>query len=255
MIMKSIRITTLPMAACALAFSSLSLHASESDDKIESSMKNSYVFRTYLKDDKIKTKSEDGVVTLTGSVEQGFHKTLAEDTAGALDGVKSVDNQITIREEGSGTQDKWIRLKIETSLLFHRNVDASSTKVVVDDGNVTLSGEATDKTEKTLATEYASDVEGVKSVKNEMTLAKTPDEPRRTVSEQMDDASITALVKSSLLVHYSTSAVKTTVETRIGVVTVGGVAENALQRNKVSKLAAEIHGVDKVINNMSLKSN
>ena len=45
-----------------------SVRASETDDRIEAAAKKSYVFKTYLKNDAIKTESENGVVTLTGTV-------------------------------------------------------------------------------------------------------------------------------------------------------------------------------------------
>jgi len=35
------------------------LFASETDDRIETAAKNSYVFRTFLKDDSVKAESED----------------------------------------------------------------------------------------------------------------------------------------------------------------------------------------------------
>jgi osmotically-inducible protein OsmY len=78
--------------------------------------------------------------------------------------------------------------------------------------------------QKELTTEYARDVEGVKDVKNEMTVAKTPAKPDETLGEKIDDASITAQVKSSLMSHRSTSAIKTKIETTDGVVTVSGIA-------------------------------
>ena len=62
------------------------------DNRIESSAKNSYVFKTYLQADDIKVQSEDGTVTLTGTVSEESHKSLAEETVADLPGVKSVDN-------------------------------------------------------------------------------------------------------------------------------------------------------------------
>jgi len=52
-------------------------------------------------------------------------------------------------------------------------VSAGKTEVDVKDGIVTLQGEATSQAQKDLTTEYAKDVEGVKEVKNEMTVTKT----------------------------------------------------------------------------------
>ena len=54
------------------------------------------------------------------------------------------------------------------------------------DGILTLRGEATSEAQKDLTTEYAKDVEGVKDVKNEMTVAKTPVKPDKTVGEKVD---------------------------------------------------------------------
>src|SRR4051794_27886558 len=73
--------------------------SSETDDRIESSAKKSYVFKTYLKDDAIKTESTSGAVILTGSVAEESHKTLAENTVASLPGVKSVDNRLKVKGE------------------------------------------------------------------------------------------------------------------------------------------------------------
>ncbi|RPJ05371.1 MAG: BON domain-containing protein, partial [Deltaproteobacteria bacterium] len=56
------------MMALALLVISVPVQASKTDDRIEASAKDSYVFKTYLKGDDIKVKSKDGAVTLTGTV-------------------------------------------------------------------------------------------------------------------------------------------------------------------------------------------
>jgi osmotically-inducible protein OsmY len=122
----------------------------------------------------------------------------------------------------------------------------------VKNGIVTLQGEASSLAEKELTTEYAKDVDNVKSVRNEMTIAKTPAIPSETVGDKIDDASITAEVKSSLLSHHSTSALKTSVETTDGVVTLNGIAKNDAEKSLVTKLATDINGVTSVINNMTI---
>jgi osmotically-inducible protein OsmY len=250
-----IRIHSLALLAAtgALLVTSTSLWASDTDDRIESSAKKSYVFKTYLKDDSIKTESKNGAVTLTGTVAESSHKSLAQDTVESLPGVKSVDNQLKVKGESHAEHsDGWVGTKVRTTLLFHRNVSATKTDVNVADGIVTLSGEASSQAQKELTTEYAKDVEGVKEVKNEMTIAKTPAKPDQTIGEQIDDASITAQVKSSLVSHRSTSAVQTKVETTDGVVTVSGIAKNAAEKSLVTKLVTDINGVTRVINNMTI---
>ena len=232
---------------------SSSLRAADTDDRIESAAKKSYVFKTYLKDDAIKTEAKNGVVTLTGTVAESSHKSLAENTVESLPGVTSVDNQLTVKS-GSPAEhsDAWLGVKVKSALLFHRNVRATKTDVNVTDGVAILSGEASSQAQKELTTEYAKDVEGIKEVKNEMTIAKAPAKADETMSDKVDDASTTAQVKSSLLTHRSTSAIKTKVTTTDGVVTISGSAKNEAEKSLVTKLATDINGVASVVNNMTI---
>jgi osmotically-inducible protein OsmY len=171
----------------------------------------------------------------------------------SLPGVKSVDDQLMVSgQQPAEHSDTWIKMKVQTALLFHRNVSATGTTVYVKDGVVTLQGEASSLAQKELTTEYAKDIDNVKSVKNEMTIAKNPAAPDATMGDKIDDASITAQVKSSLLSHRSTSALNTGVSTTDGVVTLTGVAKNDAEKSLVTKLATDINGVTSVINNMTV---
>lgn len=251
--MKSTSSLALLAAAGALLVTSTSLRAADTDSRIESSAASSYTFKTYLKDDSIKVDSKEGAVTLTGTVTQDSDKSLAENTVANLPGVISVDNQLVL----SGTQpaehsDAWITMKVKTALLFHRNVSATGTTVYTDNGVVTLQGVASSTAQKELTTEYAQDVANVKEVKNDMTIASTPAAPDSTVGDKIDDASITAEVKTSLMSHSGTSAMRTGVTTSEGVVTVTGIAKNDAEKSLVTKLATDINGVTSVINNMTV---
>jgi osmotically-inducible protein OsmY len=251
--MKTTHTLALLAAVSTMLMTSAPLRAADTDSRIESSAAKSYTFKTYLKDDSIKIASKDGVVTLTGTVAEASHKSLAEDTVAGLPDVKSVDNQLTIKGENPAEHsDAWITMKVKTALLFHRNVSGTGTSVYTKDGVVTLQGEASSMAQKELTTEYAKDIDNVKSVNNEMTIAKTPATPGATIGDKIDDASITAEVKTALLSHHSTSALKTSVSTTDGVVTVGGIAKNDTEKSLVTKLATDIIGVTSVINNMTV---
>ena len=197
--MKTNSVLSLFVAMSAILTTGTSLRAYETDSRIEASAAKSYVFKTYLKDDSIKTESKNGVVTLTGTVCEPSHKSLAQDTVESLPGVKSVDNQLLVSgEQPAEHSDAWINMKVKCALLFHRNVSCTGTNVYVKDGIVTLQGEAGTLAQKELTTQYAKDVDNVKEVKNDMTVAATPPAPDSSVGEKIDDASITAEVKSSL---------------------------------------------------------
>jgi osmotically-inducible protein OsmY len=242
------------MAAMAalLAFSAPVI-AADMDSRITISAKDSYVFKTYLQDDDIRIQSRDGAVTLTGMVLEESHKSLAQDTLAGLPGVTSVDNRLEVKAETQArSPDEWLATKVKTALMFHSSVSAGTTRVKVKYGIVTLQGEAANEAQKELTTEYARDVEGVKGVKNDMTVAGDS-KKLRTVGETIDDASITAQVKLTLLYHRSTSAIKTSVTTRDGVVTLSGKAGNSAELDLASKLASDIYGVKDVKNLMTVE--
>jgi osmotically-inducible protein OsmY len=239
-------------AVAPLAFS-MPVQAAQMDSRIESSAQQSYVFKTYLKNDDIKIKSKDGAVTLTGTVGESFHKSLAQETVADLPGVKSVDNRLeTKNAPPTANSDAWLRDKVKITLSFHRSVSAVATEVDVKDGVVTLRGSAATMAQKDLTTEYARDVEGVKSVTNEMIVKAAPKE-KRTVGETIDDSSITSQVKMTLLYHRSTSALHTTVKTKRGVVTLTGTAKNAQEKDLATKLARDVNGVKDVTNRMTIE--
>jgi osmotically-inducible protein OsmY len=261
--MKSMCSVVLLLVAVALLVISVpgSASASETDERIESSARESYVFQKYLKDDSVQIKSSDGIVTLSGSVAEESHKSLAQEAVASLPGVKSVDNRLEVKgESGPENSDAWVGMKVKATLLFHRNVSAL-TEVSTKDGIVTLKGDATSQAQKDLTTELVKDIEGVQDVRNEMAVAKAPGSSGETagdklsaVGEAIDDASITALVKLTLLYHRSTSALNTKVETNGGVVTVGGTAKNGAEKDLVTKLVQDVRGVKEVVNNMVIEA-
>ncbi|NPU83842.1 MAG: BON domain-containing protein [Syntrophaceae bacterium] len=243
----------LMLVTVAMLALSVPAFASEMDNRIESTARRSYVFRTYLQADDIKVKSMDGIVALTGTVSEESHKSLAQETIAGLPGVKSVDNRLEVKGAApTANSDAWIRDKVKATLLFHRSVIGSKTEINVKDGIVTLGGEATSQAQKDLTTEYVKDVEGVKDVSNEMTVIRTSTKTR-TVGEKIDDASITAQVKMTLLYHRSTSALHTSVTTKRGVVTLSGKASNAAELNLATRFANDVNGVKAVKNQMTIE--
>lgn len=246
----------LMIISVSLVLTNAPVFGAKTDNRIETSAKQSYVFRTYLKNDDIKVKAKDGEVTLTGTVSQESDKTLAGETVASLPSVTRVDNQLDVKGETAGTySNAWLITKVKSTLLFHRNVNAG-TEVFAKNGTVTLRGKADNKAQIDLTSEYVMGVDGVKNVINEMTVAngpKTMGEKIDDVGDAIDDASVTALAKTALLYHRSTSALDTTVKTNNGVVTLGGIASNASQKDLTTKIVSDVYGVKKVDNTMTVE--
>lgn len=227
--------------------------ASSTDSHIVESFEESYIHRNYFEDESIDIASKDGVVTLSGTVSDEFHKALAESTAMSLPDVVRVENELTTKTQAANeSADKWIGRKVLFSLLLHRNVSAKDTTVSVENGIVTLTGEADSLAQKELTTEYAADIDNVTRVNNLMTVRLEANRGERTMGEKLDDASVTGHVRTALNTHRSTSTVKTKVETRDGVVTLTGIAKNDAEKALVTKLVNGIQGVTKVMNEMTV---
>jgi len=235
-----------------LAIAPVALLASSSTDhKIEEAAKNSYNYRTVLSDN-VKVKVSDGVVTLSGTVPDNDDRALAVDTVENLPGVTSVNNQIVVKSPYPENSDAWMAVKIRSRLLVKANVSATTTKVEVLNGVVTLSGTADNAAQKELTEAYAKDITGVKSVRNDIVLKDKI--PGPSMAESIDDASITSQVKYALLTHKATSAVKTKITTTEGVVRVTGEASNDAEKSLVTKLALDVRGTKSVTNDMTVKS-
>jgi len=234
---------TFPLASFALA---------STDSKIEDAAKASYNYKTVL-EDRITVKSDGGTVTLTGTVLDKSDKELAQDTVENLPGVLSVNNMIVVKSDFPEHSDAWIALKIRSQLLFKANVSATSTKVDVKDGIVTLSGTAQNAAQRDLTEAYAKDIDHVKAVRNEI-MVESPSKDTASVGEVIDDASITSEVKYALLSHGSTSALATKVTTVNSVVNITGVAGSSAEKDLVTKLAQDTRGVKSVVNDMTVKS-
>ena len=56
------------LAAVAALITYMPSYAADTDDRIESAAKDSFVFKTYLKDDNVKIQSKDGIVTMRGTI-------------------------------------------------------------------------------------------------------------------------------------------------------------------------------------------
>jgi osmotically-inducible protein OsmY len=225
--------------------------SSETDRKIESAAKSSYNYRTVL-EDHVKVKANDGIVTLTGTVQDKGDRALAEDTVENLPGVTKVKNEITIKSTHPENSDSWMAWKIRSRLLSKGHVSATNTKVVVTNGDVVLSGTADNAAQKDLTAAYAKDITGVKTVKNDIVVKDKPADG--SMRETIDDASITSQVKYALLSHKSTSALKTKVVTTDGVVRVTGDAASAAEKALVTKLAQDVRGTKSVTNDMVVKT-
>lgn len=157
------------------------------DSGITTKVKSKLAADTRTSAIKISVETVNGVVALTGTVPNQAEKTAAEEIAKNTEGVKSVNNRVTIDPTSLGASNAGEKAGEAASAAGQAVGDAGTTAKIkakflaagiigtnVDtvNGAVTLKGQVDDAKEKALAEKIAKETEDVKSVKNELVIEK-----------------------------------------------------------------------------------
>ncbi|MDR0280151.1 MAG: BON domain-containing protein [Paucimonas sp.] len=114
----------------------------------------------------IVVSSFNGVVLLAGQTPRADLKSLAEQTAGQVQKVKKVHNELQVLQPSSGlarSNDAWLTTKIKTQMLTDSSIPGSRIKVVTENGIVYLLGLLT-QAEASRATSLVQGVSGVQKI-------------------------------------------------------------------------------------------
>ncbi|MEG0249204.1 MAG: BON domain-containing protein, partial [Pseudomonas sp.] len=114
----------------------------------------------------IVVSSYNGIVLLAGQTPRADLKSLAEQTAGQVQRVKKVHNELQVMQPSSilaRNNDAWLTTKIKTQMLGDSAVPSSRIKVITENGIVYLLGLVTQK-EANSATAVVQGVSGVQKI-------------------------------------------------------------------------------------------
>ncbi len=114
----------------------------------------------------IVVSSYNGIVLLAGQTPRAELKALAEQTAGQVQRVKRVHNELQVMQPSSilaRNNDAWLTTKIKTQMLADVNVPSSRIKVITENGIVYLLGLVTNG-EAASATNVVQSVSGVQKI-------------------------------------------------------------------------------------------
>lgn len=153
-----------------------SVGAAISDSAITTKVKATYLGNERLKGSHIKVTTTNGVVTLTGSATGSDAKDAAEELAKGVDGVKSVDDELTTASSTGSVHkavaktervgsDSWITTKVKSEIMADSISKGFKVSVKTVNGVVMLSGVLPNDDAVAHVKDLAGKVEGVKSVK------------------------------------------------------------------------------------------
>jgi osmotically-inducible protein OsmY len=201
----------------------------------------------------IEVSVEDGVATLTGTVESWPEKQIALRVARNVKGVRDVDSQITI-EYAVDRPDYEISAEIEKRLQWDARVDDALIDVAVNDGNVMLTGIVGSAVERTRAAGDAW-VGGVRDVDTSGLTVEwwARDEMQRDKLVRRSDAEIAQAVKDALLYDPRVFSFNPDITVNDGTVTLSGVVDNLEAKRAAERDAHNTVGVVLVRNHLHVR--
>ncbi|MEA2528674.1 MAG: hypothetical protein QOG89_318 [Thermomicrobiales bacterium] len=196
--------------------------------------------------DDIAVLVEDGVVTLSGTVDSYAKKLAAERAALRVGGVRAVANDIAVRlvVPTHDRTDTSIAKAVSEALDSNVLVPKGRIKVAVELGRVTLEGDVDWQFEREEAERTARRVDGVVDVTNEIVV-----KPRGNVTE----AEIKSGIERALLRSAEVDAEQIKVIVEGGRVILTGVVHSWAEREAAEQAAWRAPGATQVINKIEVR--
>ncbi|SHL36853.1 BON domain-containing protein [Flavobacterium chilense] len=185
---------------------------------------------------------KDGIVTLTGIVDNYYKKTEAENAAKKVGGVKAVVEKIEIQDarhfikNDTDIASDLVKSFSENLLLPHNNLT-----VKVEDGWVTLEGQLGWNYQKELARKSATELRGVKGVINNI-----------SVQSESNSAIEKKHVENALARHWAINAKDITVSVSGTTVTLTGDVTSLYQKEEAARITWNTPGVAFVKNELAV---
>lgn len=186
----------------------------------------------------INVTCRDGSVQLSGIVDVYSEKKFAEEIARNVDGVRRVENAMTICMDGQIT-DKHIEKEIRNNLFTSESKDkVGRVGIKVDDGTANLVGHTRTLKDAHLAMAIASKVRGVKHVVNNINIE---------TAGTYDDVTINNTI------HQLLNNPDIACDVNDGVVKLMGYANSRSEVEFARETAMDVEGVKKVRNMLKLR--
>jgi osmotically-inducible protein OsmY len=250
-----------------LGLTPLAVHAAEGDlsrqlseARQEGSIWTAFALNRHLNPFTIDVDVENGTARISGKVETEVERDLAEQIALGVEGVKEVDNQLQVDpkivpERGNKPglaqrfDDATLAATVKSKLLWNSNTEGLDIQVHAENGVVTLRGHAQTPASKELAERLAANTDGVREVHNQLSVSSA-DSPAidlggttKDAGAAISDAWITSKVISSLLYSRNVDGLNISVDTRDGMVSLGGTVPSSAEKALAVEIARNIRGV------------
>jgi osmotically-inducible protein OsmY len=189
---------------------------------------------------------KDGVVTLTGTVDNYSKKTEAENAAKSVIGVKAVVEKIEVKfnTDWAKKDDNEIATEILNAWKWNWRIPNNKVKVKVENGWVTLEGELEWNSQKDAAKDSIKNLMGVIGVSNNITI-------RSETHDEIEKKSI----ENALKRNWSINDKDITVKVSAHKVTLTGAVSSWYQKDEAGRIAWNAPGVWFIDNELEIEYN
>jgi len=115
----------------------------------------------------VQVEVSHGLVILTGQVDWEFQRRAADEAVHKLDGIVGVVNNITLRPRVSPSD---VKMRIQTALERHADIEAAKVHIDVEGGKVTLTGNVRTRTERDIIEGAVWAAPGVRAIEDRVSI-------------------------------------------------------------------------------------
>jgi osmotically-inducible protein OsmY len=206
----------------------------KSNEALQKNVQDAIKWEPLLHSAEIGVIVKDGIVTLTGTVDQYAKKKEAEDAAKNVAGVKAVvdDIEVIVGKNGSIMTDPDIAAEVVRALKENRTVPKDKIKVVVDNGWVTLGGTLHWDFQREAALKAVRYLDGIRGVFNKMKI-------KAEVHNELEKKR----VEDALRRNWAIEADKIHVKADGNTIILSGIVKSVYEKGEAEKIAWKTPGV------------
>lgn len=216
----------------------------KTDETIQNDVMDELDWEPSINANEIGVAVKNGVVTLSGTVDSYFKKSLAEKAAKRVAGVKAVAEDLEVKLNGGFIKnDTEIAQSILDALKWNSSINEEKIKVKVEDGVVTLDGVVEWEFQRKTIKSTIQNLLGVRRIIDNIVLKPS------IISKDLKQKIIRAFHRSATI-----DADRINIEIDGNTVRLKGKVKSWAEKNDADNAVWSAPGVDKVINDLEIES-
>lgn len=237
------------------------------DASITAKIETLFLLNEHLNPFNIDTSTEQGVVTLTGGVNDNVQRNLAAELAATVEGVTKVENNIIVTPDAindkdrrtwkQAIEDKGVSAAVRARLTYNGGFKGLSIGIETINNVTTLYGVVRSPEQRDYIARIASETKGVDQVVNNLTIQEpqTSGNGWKDVGNSISDQFLEKRIEKTMLLNRHLSIRDLDVDVVSGTAVLTGSVNTEEQRKLAEEITRSLGGVQDVRNEIKLYDN